>query len=42
MWDPITVFSIMWLLNAKELPCQRLNVSDIIKDKEVVTLRQGT
>jgi hypothetical protein len=43
MWDPVTVFSIMWLLNVKELPSQRLNVLDVIKDQQtkavLVTLR---
>jgi hypothetical protein len=36
MWDPVTVFSIMWLLNVKELPCQRLNVLDVVKDKQTI------
>lgn len=51
MWDPISLFYCMWVLNAKELPNQRLNVREMIDIKEQtiinnelnnqVTLREG-
>lgn len=46
MFDPISVFYCMWVLNS-DLPDARLKVQDIIKDKEnktiveTVTLREG-
>lgn len=33
MWDPISLFYCMWILNVN-LPNGRLNVLDLIKDKE--------
>lgn len=33
MWDPISVFFCMWVLNAG-LPDARLNVVDVIEAKE--------
>jgi len=33
MWDPISVFVCMWILNIN-LPNARLNVHDMIKDRE--------
>lgn len=47
MWDPISLFYCMWILNAKELPNQRLSVKEMIDIKEQtiinnqVTLREG-
>lgn len=34
MWDPISVFFCMWILNAKELPNQRLSVTEVIQANE--------
>lgn len=34
MFDPISIFYLMIMLNSLELPSQRLNVDDIIKAKE--------
>jgi hypothetical protein len=33
MWDPISLFYMMWVLNTG-LPSARLNVVDVINDKE--------
>lgn len=33
MWDPISVFVCMWILNTG-LPDARLKVSDVLKSKE--------
>jgi len=51
MWDPISVFYLMLMLNTSELPTQRLSVKDVVEAKELkimqnkmkddVTLRQG-
>lgn len=35
MWDPVTVFYIMMLLNVREMPSQRLNVLDVTKDNQI-------
>jgi len=34
MWDPISIFYCMWILNSAELPNSRLNVSEVIAQKE--------
>jgi len=51
MWDPISVFYLMLMLNTSELPNQRLSIKDVVEAKELkimqnkmkddVTLRQG-
>jgi len=51
MWDPISVFYLMLMLNTSELPDQRLSVKEVIEANELkiiqnkmktdVTLRQG-
>lgn len=51
MWDPISIFYLMMVLNASELPAQRLSVKEVVEAKELkiiqdkiktdVTLRQG-
>lgn len=48
MWDPISVFVCMWILNTG-LPTARLSVAEAIKNREnnleeiskTVTLREG-
>lgn len=48
MWDPISLFYCMWILNTG-LPNARLNVAEAIKNREnnlekiskTVTLREG-
>jgi len=46
MFDPISVFYCMWILNSG-LPDSRLRVQDVVRDKEnktiveTVTLREG-
>ena len=48
MWDPISVFVCMWILNTG-LPSARLSVAEAIKNREntleeiskTVTLREG-
>lgn len=51
MWDPISIFYLMLMLNTSELPDQRLSVKEVIEARELkiiqdkmktdVTLRQG-
>lgn len=51
MWDPISMFYFMWVLNAKELPNQRLSVREVIEIREQtvinnemykhITIREG-
>jgi len=46
MWDPISIFVCMWILNSG-LPDARLKVADVIKAKEqkiiseTVKIREG-
>lgn len=35
MWDPISIFYLMLMLNTSELPNQRLTVKDVIEAKEL-------
>ena len=41
MWDPISIFYCMWVLNSAELPNSRLSVDDIIKQKENTVIAES-
>lgn len=38
MFDPISVFYLMIMLNSSELPSQRLSIEDIIKARENILI----